>query len=110
MRYLRLERLRSTPAARVSRRGSNSAEIAVEGLVCSLCAARVASALRSLPGVTDASCSLEDGVAIVRLSGAEVEADDLIGAVEGSAIFMPVRRALSRLLRRRPNQSGKDFT
>ncbi len=57
-----------------------SLRLEVKGMSCAGCVARVESALRSVPGVADASANLALERAEVRLSR-PVESDDLTGAV-----------------------------
>ncbi len=92
------------PRARLLRaeRGAEgqTAELAIEGLVCDLCAARVQRALLALPGVEEARVDLESGRAIVRGRGA-LEAERLREAVRLQVLLWPLRRLLSLLSRPR---------
>ncbi len=72
--------------------------LAVDGLVCSVCAARVQSALERLPGVRSAECSLATGQAHVQLE-LDAPAADWSAAVEGVVILPRLRRWLSRVSR-----------
>ena len=93
---LRLENLPITPRARLLSASQDEVRLAVDGLVCGVCAGRVQSALAQLPGVAAAECSLETGEARVRLERADAEAD-WIGAVESTVILPGARRWLTRL-------------
>lgn len=93
---LRLENLPITPRARLLSASQDEVRLAVDGLVCGVCAGRVQSALAQLPGVASAECSLETGEARVRLEHADADAD-WIGAVESTVILPGARRWLTRL-------------
>jgi copper chaperone CopZ len=69
----------------------------VEGLVCSLCAARTQAALQSLPGVWRASVDLDAGSATVEHDRALVEAPALVRAVDSAVVLRPLRRVLAAL-------------
>jgi Cu+-exporting ATPase len=69
----------------------------VDGLVCSVCAARTASALRRVPGVEDARVDLAAGQAHVRLApGAVADEAGMQRAVERVVVGMRARRWLER--------------
>ncbi len=68
----------------------------VQGLVCTLCARRVAASLNQLDGVEAASCDLDSGSAAVRLSS-DLDAATLRAAVVRAAVAMPLRRMVARL-------------
>lgn len=93
---LRLENLPITPRARLLSASEDEVRLAVDGLVCGVCAGRVQAALAQLPGVASAECSLETGEARVRLECADAETD-WIGAVESTVILPGARRWLTRL-------------
>ncbi len=93
-------RLFTVPAARVVGRTETTATLAVDGLVCSICARRVRDSLRLLDGVAEAECSLDSGMATVRLTDPELAPERLTGAVESAAILTPVRRLLAAAARR----------
>lgn len=93
---LRLENLPVTPRARLLSASQDEVRLAVDGLVCGVCAGRVQSALAQLPGVASAECSLETGEARVQLEHADADAD-WIGAVESTVILPGARRWLTRL-------------
>ncbi len=88
-------RLLTTPRASVVDRDVDGAlaTLRVDGLVCSLCARRVSSALERVDGVIEAECDLNSGTAVVRTRGS-VNDDALTSAVTAAAIAMPVRRVL----------------
>ncbi|MDP2327632.1 MAG: heavy metal-associated domain-containing protein [Dehalococcoidia bacterium] len=77
--------------------GPSEVALRVDGLVCSVCAARTASALRRVPGVEDARVDLAAGQAHVRLAPGVV-ADEVAmqGAVERVVVGMRARRWLER--------------
>lgn len=58
-------------------------ELGIEGMTCASCAAHVADALRSVPGVSDAAVNLATERARVTHAG-NVDLAALIGAVEGA--------------------------
>jgi copper chaperone CopZ len=68
--------------------------VRVDGLLCSVCAARVEGALRRLPGVTAVRVDLASGVALVRRRS-DVSDADLETAVRRATLFMPLRRLLA---------------
>ena len=72
----------------------------VEGLLCSVCAARVQSALESLPGVRRARVDLNTGSATVEHDRALAGAPALVEAVESRVVLRPLRRVLAALGRR----------
>ena len=96
VRLLRIlpHRLFTEPRARVARQSGATTEIAVDGLVCSACAARVRKAFEALPGVEAVRVDLNTGRATVRHADHAAEADAFARAVEGVVIFRPVRRWL----------------
>jgi copper chaperone CopZ len=60
-----------------------SAKLAVTGMTCGHCQAKVERALRSVPGVYSAIVDLADGEAEVDFNDDALTAADLIAAVEG---------------------------
>lgn len=93
---LRLENLPITPRARVLSASDNEVRLAVDGLVCNVCAGRVQAALARQPGVAAAECSLDSGEAVVRLNDSQRQTD-LVQAVESTVILPVARRWLTRL-------------
>lgn len=57
------------------------ASLAIGGMTCAACAARVEKALKKLPGVTDAVVNLATEVATVSYATGAVKVPDLIGSV-----------------------------
>src|SRR5688572_9332190 len=57
-------------------------QLAVEGMTCAACQARVQKALARVPGVADASVNLLAHRASVRFDPARVQAEDLIAAIQ----------------------------
>lgn len=69
----------------------------VDGLVCSVCAARTASALRRMPGVEDARVDLPAGRAHIRLApGAVADEAAMQRAMDRVVVGMGARRWLER--------------
>ncbi|GMU41407.1 MAG: hypothetical protein AMXMBFR23_22730 [Chloroflexota bacterium] len=98
-------RLRHAPRVRLAGSAAvtdGALEVRVDGLVCGVCAARTASALRSVPGVEAATVDLAAGRASVRLrEGAAPDEAAMQAAVERVVIGMGVRRWLERRLKGR---------
>ena len=69
----------------------------VDGVLCSLCAARTQAALESLPGVRRASVDLDAGRAVVEHDRALAGAPALVKAVESAVVLRPLRRVLAVL-------------
>ncbi|PKN80698.1 MAG: hypothetical protein CVU47_08840 [Chloroflexi bacterium HGW-Chloroflexi-9] len=83
------------PAAAVP--GRSEVALRVDGLVCSVCAARTASALRRVPGVEEVRVDLAAGQAHVRLApGVVADAEAMQRAVEQVVVGMSARRWLER--------------
>lgn len=81
----------------VAETGTSEATLRVDGLVCSVCAARTAASLRRVPGVEDARVDLAGGRAHVRLApGASVDEAAMRRAVERVVVGMRARRWLER--------------
>jgi hypothetical protein len=102
-------RLLTNPTTRVVSRDGDETRIKVEGLVCDdVCAARTASALRSLEGVERVYVDLDSGVATVH--GRHYEAETYARAVAAAVAGKPLRRAIERVAsavrRRRPPVEG----
>lgn len=93
---LRLENLPITPRARILSASDDEVRLAVDGLVCNVCAGRVQAALARQPGVASAECSLDSGEAVVRFSDPEHQTD-LVQAVELTVILPAARRWFTRL-------------
>ncbi len=73
------------------------ATIAVRGLLCALCAARVQRSLAALPGVVSARCDLESQRAVIVYDPSRCSEAALVDAVTAATIAMPLRRLLRRL-------------
>lgn len=93
---LRLENLPITPRARVLSASDDEVRLAIDGLVCNVCAGRVQAALARQPGVASAECSLDSGEAVVRLNDSQHQTD-LVQAVESTVILPAARRWFTRL-------------
>jgi copper chaperone CopZ len=96
-----LHRLFVFPRARLeASQGSDdsaSTTLRVEGLLCSLCAARTQAALESLPGVRRARVDLHAGSALVEHDRALAGAPALVRAVDSAVVLRPLRRFLAVL-------------
>ncbi len=99
LRLLRAPRLRPCTPLDDQRPGHTT--LAIEGLVCGLCAARARDALAAVPGVDEARVDLRRGV--VELWHARSKPPDarmLARALDGVVIARGVRRALAALAAR----------
>lgn len=63
--------------------GNASVTIAIDGMSCSACAARLKRGLKALDGVIDAEVSLEQKNARVRYLTAKTDPDKLVAAIRG---------------------------
>lgn len=75
------------------------ATIAVRGLLCSICAARVRASLQALPGVQAATCSLATQQATVQFDPARCDPGRLEQAVRDAALALPLRRLIAAAAR-----------
>lgn len=106
-RHLRLANLRVVPESRtialerapIGAEAPAWATIAVRGLLCSICAARVRASLRALPGVHAAACSLATQQATVQFDPARCDPDRLEQAVCEAALVLPLRRLIAAAAR-----------
>lgn len=98
---IRPSRLRRLPRLRTIERGEGYTTLAVDGLVCGMCAARTRSALSDVEGVRDVEVDLERGVAVVRHEGDPPRVAAMQRAVDRVVIARPLRRLLDRLTHRR---------
>jgi len=55
--------------------------IKIQGMTCNHCVMRVAKALKTVPGVSDAQVDLQKGEAVVTYDDAKVSADKLSFAI-----------------------------
>ena len=76
-------------------RATAQATIAVQGLFCSICAARVQASLRALPGVQAATCSLATQQATVQFDPDRCDPGRLEQAVRDAALALPLRRLIA---------------
>jgi len=67
----------------------------VEGLLCSLCAARVQRALEEVAGIRRAAVDLETGVAQVEVGPDGVPPASLVRAVDSTVVLRPLRHLLA---------------
>ena len=88
---LHLRRLLTAPRLRVSSRGERGTDLAIDGLVCGVCASRTERALRSIPGVTSASVDLACGTARIEHGETVPDLAQLAEAVDGVVIARPWR-------------------
>lgn len=97
LRLLRMHpsRLASAPRLRALTTEGATLRLAVDGLVCGVCAARTASALRSVPGVRATRVDLDRGTAEVVTSGL-VPTEALEAALASVVVAPRARRALER--------------
>ncbi len=61
-----------------------SVELAIDGMSCASCVARIEKTLKTVPGVTDATVNLATGRGTVRTAGGAVDVGELIQAVRNS--------------------------
>lgn len=99
--HIHPSRLRTAPALRTIESADGSTMLAVDGLVCGMCAARTQSALSDIEGVRSVEVDLERGVAVVRHEGDPPRMTAMQQAVDRVVIARPVRRLLDRLMHRR---------
>ncbi len=89
--HIHLRRLLTAPRLRVTSTGGRRSELAIEGLVCGVCASRTERALRSVPGVEGASVDLASGSATIEQGEAAPDLAQLADAVDGVVIARPWR-------------------
>jgi copper chaperone CopZ len=87
-------RLLRAPALRVPAGGEGTARLAVDGLVCTLCAARTAAALASVPGVRAVRVDLARGGVDVVHDGDGLDVRALAEALEAAVLLPRARRML----------------
>ena len=85
--------------------GEKTFDLAVEGMTCASCVARVEKALKAVPGVLSAEVNLATESAAVRASGA-VELAALRAAVEKAGYVASSRSAETAPQRRRRGRAG----
>lgn len=88
-------RLRTAPAVRVLARGRASTRVAVDGLVCGVCAMRTGSALARVPGVHAVRVDLAGGTAEVEHAVGEPPDEEALRRALASVV---VARGLRRWL------------
>ena len=71
----------------------SAVELAIEGMTCASCVARIERALKAVPGVADANVNLATERASVRFPQGAVELSDLIDAVRNTGYEATPRRA-----------------
>ena len=93
MRRIQLHprRLLTAPRLRVTSKGAWRSELAIDGLVCGVCASRTERALRSIPGIERASVDLASGCATIEHGEAAPDLAQLADAVDGVVIARPWR-------------------
>ena len=84
-------RLLTAPRLRVFSEGERGSDLAIDGLVCGVCAGRTERALRSVPGVTSASVDLACGTARIEHGEAAPDLAQLAEAVDGVVVARPWR-------------------
>ena len=101
-------RLLRAPALRIVSRSPGVTVLAVDGLVCRLCAARTRVALAAVPGVEGASVDLASGLVELRHRGATGPQLDCVSrALDGVVVARAARRALAALVAWRPSATGE---
>ncbi|MYB42614.1 MAG: cation transporter [Chloroflexi bacterium] len=93
MRRLRIHprRLLTAPRLRVTSEDERRSRLAIAGLVCGVCANRTERALRSIPGVRNASVDLASGSATIEHGGTPPEPSRLAAALDTVVIARPWR-------------------
>ncbi len=92
-----VKRLQTAPALRVLAHGRASTRVAIDGLVCGLCALRTHSALARVPGVRAVRVDLASGTAEVdHAAGEPPDMDALRRALASVVVAGSLRRALAR--------------
>ncbi len=89
--HVQLRRLLTAPRLRVTARGARRSELAIDGLVCGVCASRAERALRAVPGVERASVDLASGCATIEHGETAPDPSRLADAVDGVVIARPWR-------------------
>ena len=84
-------RLLTAPRLRVTSEGARRSELAIDGLVCGVCASRTERALLAVPGVEGASVDLDRGCATIEHGDAAPDLARLAAAVDGVVIARPWR-------------------
>ena len=93
-------RLLAVPSVRVISRGECYATVAIDGLVCSWCAARTQAALSGVPGVRSVEIDLEQGMAQVRYeASAEADEQALQSALDRVVLGKWARRFIEAIAR-----------
>ena len=90
-------RLLRAPALRVLASGEGTARLAIDGLVCTLCASRTAAALESVPGVRAVRVDLARGGVDVVHDGDGVDVRALSEALEAAVLLPRARRMIEAL-------------
>ena len=93
-------RLLTAPRLRVVQERDGRSEIAIEGLVCGLCARRTERALSVLPGVERADVDLATGRACLEHRGRPPGERELAAALERVVIAPRWRRRIEAIARR----------
>jgi Cu+-exporting ATPase len=78
-----------SPSPTETQAGSEQLDLPILGMTCTNCVRRVERALRSLPGVHEASVNFATARAQVRYDAARVEPGDLVRAVVGAGYRVP---------------------
>jgi copper chaperone CopZ len=92
-------RLLTSPEARVLDRREGRTTIAVDGLVCGVCAARTRRALAGIDGVRAVEVDLARGLAHIEHGRVPPEVEALRRALDGVVVANGWRRRLARLAR-----------
>lgn len=93
------QRLRTAPALRVVERAGGSTRVAVDGLVCGVCAARTQAALARVPGVRAVRVDLARGAAEVEHAVGGAPCDEALArALASVVVAMRLRRWLATVV------------
>lgn len=93
-----LSRLRTAPTLHVLARQRASTRVAIDGLVCGVCAMRTRTALATVPGVRAVRVDLAAGTAEVEHeAGIRVDEAALRRALASVIVAAGLRRALARI-------------
>ena len=90
-------RLLRAPALRVLASGEGTVRLAIDGLVCTLCASRAAAALASVPGVRAVRVDLARAGVDVAHDGDGADVRALSEALEAAVLLPRARRMIEAL-------------
>ena len=67
--------------------GQAQVQLAISGMTCGACSAKVETAAKALPGVVDAKADYEKGVATVTYETAKVNVDKIVATINEKTSF-----------------------